>query len=257
VATEWDAETYREVSALQEWLAAKSLASLTLNGGERVLDVGCGDGRISAAIAAHLPSGSVLGVDASQHMVDFAAAAFPPAEHSNLRFAVADAAALHLGPEFDLAVSFNALHWVLDLPAALRGLHAALAPGGRALLRFVPAGTRRSLEDVTRIPPPRRSGGRGSPIIARLVHPDAARPRGARPRRRRLPRQGRRHGSRSRTRARARPSPTSPREPSSPGRAAPEDRGTRSSTTCSIATRPSCRRRPNRTRSSSTSWRSS
>jgi hypothetical protein len=123
------AETYREVSALQEWLAAKSLASLTLSGGERVLDVGCGDGRISAAIAAHVPSGSVLGVDASQHMVDFAAAAFPPAEHPNLRFAVADAAALHLAPEFDLAVSFNALHWVLDLPAALRGLHAALVPG--------------------------------------------------------------------------------------------------------------------------------
>jgi len=148
VATEWDAATYREVSALQEWLAAKSLASLTLAGGERVLDVGCGDGRISAAIAAHVSSGSVLGVDASQHMVDFAAAAFPPAEHPNLHFAVADAAALHLTPDFDLAVSFNALHWVLDLPAALRGLHAALVPGGRALLRFVPASTRRSLEDV-------------------------------------------------------------------------------------------------------------
>jgi trans-aconitate methyltransferase len=148
VGTEWDAATYRAVSALQEWLAAKSLASLTLAGDERVLDVGCGDGRISAAIAAGLPSGSVLGVDASQHMVDFAAAAFPPAEHPNLRFATANAAALALAPEFDLAGSFNALHWVLDVPAALRGLHMAMVPGGRALLRFVPAGTRRSLEDV-------------------------------------------------------------------------------------------------------------
>jgi trans-aconitate 2-methyltransferase len=90
----------------------------------------------------------VLGVDASRHMIDFAAAAFPAAAHPNLRFAVADAAALALPAAFDLAVSFNALHWVRDLAAPLRGLRAALVAGGRASLRFVPAGSRRSLEDV-------------------------------------------------------------------------------------------------------------
>ena len=71
MATEWDAATYREVSALQEWLADKSLAGLTLAGDERVLDVGCGDGRVSAAIAARVPRGAVLAVDASRQMVDF------------------------------------------------------------------------------------------------------------------------------------------------------------------------------------------
>lgn len=148
MATEWDAASYRAVSALQAWLADKSLAALALRGDERVLDVGCGDGRISAAIAARLPDGQVLGVDASQQMVDFAAAAFPAAAHPNLRFAVADAAALALPPAYDVAVSFNALHWVRDDAAVLRGLHAAVLPGGRALLRFVPAGSRPSLEDV-------------------------------------------------------------------------------------------------------------
>jgi trans-aconitate 2-methyltransferase len=148
VAAEWDAATYRAVSALQAWLADKSLATLAVTGDERVLDVGCGDGRVSAAIAARLPRGSVLGVDASRHMVEFAARAFPAAAHPNLRFEIADAAALDLAAAFDLAVSFNALHWVRDTAAPLRGLHAALVPGGRALLRFVPAGPRRSLEDV-------------------------------------------------------------------------------------------------------------
>ena len=174
MATEWDAEAYRQVSALQEWLAGKSLASLTLRGDERVLDVGCGDGRISAAIAARLPRGSVLGVDASQHMVDFAAATFPPASHANLRFAVADAAALALPAEFDRAVSFNALHWVHDLAAALRGLLAALVPGGRAVLRFVPAGNRRSLEDViedTSAAPEWRASF--ADHRAPFIHPDA------------------------------------------------------------------------------------
>lgn len=173
MATEWDAAGYRAVSALQEWLAARSLAALTLAGAERVLDVGCGDGRISAALAARVPRGTVLGVDASRHMADFAAAAFPPARHPNLRFAVADAAALDLTQRFDLAVSFNALHWVRDLTAPLRGLHAALVPSGRALLRFVPAGPRPSLEDVIEdacdSPPWRRWFADREPPF---VHPD-------------------------------------------------------------------------------------
>ena len=49
--TEWNAAAYRQVSALQEWLAGKSLAAVTLRGDEHVLDVGCGDGRLTAAIA--------------------------------------------------------------------------------------------------------------------------------------------------------------------------------------------------------------
>lgn len=148
MATEWDAATYREVSALQARLADRSLAGLRLEGDERVLDVGCGDGRVSAAIAARVPRGAVLGVDASRQMVDFATGAFPPARYPNLHFAVADAARLDLVATCDVAVSFNALHWVCDLAAPLRGLHAALVPGGRAELRLVPAGPRRSLEDV-------------------------------------------------------------------------------------------------------------
>src|SRR6516165_4986158 len=66
--TEWDARVYNRVSALQRWLAEKSLASLTLEGGERVLDVGCGVGTITAEIAQRVPRGSVLGLDASHTM---------------------------------------------------------------------------------------------------------------------------------------------------------------------------------------------
>jgi trans-aconitate methyltransferase len=146
--TEWDAQAYRGVSALQQWLAEKSLSSLSLRGDERVLDVGCGDGRITAELAARLPRGTVVGTDASRAMVDFAARTFPPATHPNLDFRVADAAQLPFAAEFDLAVSFNCLHWVADQAGALRAIQRALRPAGRAALRFVPQGTRRSLEDV-------------------------------------------------------------------------------------------------------------
>jgi len=146
--TEWNPEAYSQVSKLQQWLAEKSLASLTLRGDERVLDLGCGHGKISAAIAARLPHGSVLGADASHDMVAFAGRTFPPSQHPNLAFQVADAAHLGFDGEFDLVVSFNCLHWVRDQAAALRGIAAALAPEGRTHLRLVARGSRTSLEAV-------------------------------------------------------------------------------------------------------------
>ena len=145
--TEWDAGVYNRVSALQRWLAEKSLVSLALDGGERVLDLGCGDGTITAEIARRVPRGSVLGVDASCAMVTFARERFA-ATTPNLSFQLGDVAQLDAGDRFDLVVSFNCLHWIRDQAAALRGIHAALAAAGRTHLRLVPEGPRRSLEDV-------------------------------------------------------------------------------------------------------------
>ena len=146
--TEWDARAYDRVSALQQWLAEKSLARLSLDGDERVLDLGCGDGKVSVEIARHLPHGWVVGVDASHVMIAYAAEKFPTTTHPNLTFRVAGAAQLPFADEFDLVVSFNCLHWVRDQASALRGVRTALVPSGRTHLRFVPHGARKSLEDV-------------------------------------------------------------------------------------------------------------
>jgi trans-aconitate 2-methyltransferase len=105
---------------------------------ERVLDISCGDGRITAEIARRLGSGSVLGIEPSTRMIDFAKAHFADHTYPNLAFAVGDATALPFRREFDLVVSFNALHWVRDQNAALRGIREALKPTGRAFLEFVP-----------------------------------------------------------------------------------------------------------------------
>ena len=69
---DWDGQAYRQVSDLQQWLAREALAGLSFTGRERVLDVGCGDGRITAAIARQLSAGSVLGIDPSPRMVEAA-----------------------------------------------------------------------------------------------------------------------------------------------------------------------------------------
>jgi trans-aconitate 2-methyltransferase len=145
--TEWNAREYNRRSALQKWLADESLTGLDLRGWERVLDVGCGDGKITAEIAARVPSGSVVGVDPSTAMIEFAHEHFV-VDHANLSFVVGDATRLPYRDAFDLVVSFNALHWILDQAGALQCIREAICPTGRALLQLVSRGTRKSLEDV-------------------------------------------------------------------------------------------------------------
>jgi trans-aconitate 2-methyltransferase len=143
--TEWNAAAYVKRSGLQEAMAAEVLALLELRGNERVLDIGCGDGRVTAEIARRAPNGSVVGVDASNDMIAFAKT---HAAQPNLRFGVANAANLSFQNEFDLIVSFNALHWIPDPHPPLRCIRAAMKPNARAQLRLVPDGERKSLETV-------------------------------------------------------------------------------------------------------------
>jgi trans-aconitate 2-methyltransferase len=144
--TEWNASEYARISTLQAAMAEEALGSLDLKGNERILDIGCGNGKTTAEIAARVPQGEVVGVDASAEMIAFAAA--HGALHPNLQFAVADARQLPYQHEFDLVVSFNALHWIPDQDRALRSIRATLKDTGLAQLRLVPKGQRKSLEDV-------------------------------------------------------------------------------------------------------------
>jgi len=142
--TEWNAELYRERSSLQQTMAAEVFEALDVTASERVLDVGCGDGRITSEIARRAPSSYVVGVDASSNMIELASQKIGP----NLRFEAADARALPFDHEFDLVVSFNALHWIREQDLALASIHKSLKPGGTAHLRLVPMGTRKSIETV-------------------------------------------------------------------------------------------------------------
>ena len=142
--TEWDAELYRQRSSLQQAMAVEVLQALKLNGSDRVLDVGCGDGRITSEIARRVPHGCVVGVDASSNMIELASQKIRP----NLHFDVADARALPFSNEFDLVVSFNALHWIHEQDLALASIHRSVKPAGTVHLRLVPMGARKSIETV-------------------------------------------------------------------------------------------------------------
>ncbi len=148
MADTWSGADYARHSNLQAAMADEVLSRLPLRGDEQLLDVGCGDGKLSARIAEQLPYGAVLGVDASADMVAFARQQFGAAAWPNLRFEVVDARRLNFDARFDRVVSFNALHWIPQQAEALRGIRAALKPQGRAHLRLVTRGALTSLEEV-------------------------------------------------------------------------------------------------------------
>ena len=87
----WNAADYAANSAVQQTWARELIAQLHLRGDEHILDVGCGDGKVTAEIARAVPRGSVTGVDASPEMIRFARKTFSPGKHPNLEFQVMDA----------------------------------------------------------------------------------------------------------------------------------------------------------------------
>jgi len=124
---EWNSSAYHRVSNPQfEW-GVKVLDRLTLRGDERVMDAGCGSGRLTAKIVERLPHGEVVGVDLSHNMLTQAA------EHlgHRVRFVQADLTHLPFDNEFDVIFSTASFHWVLDHPAMFSSLVRALKPGGK------------------------------------------------------------------------------------------------------------------------------
>lgn len=124
--------TYAQNSFLQWNLVTESLDSYPFRGNERVLDVGCGHGALSAHISKRVPNGLVLALDLSEKMISYASdtiTTFP-----NLIFLTGDATSLPFYNQFDLVVSTFALHWVLDQEKAYSSLYQCLTPGGKLLI---------------------------------------------------------------------------------------------------------------------------
>lgn len=125
-----DAKTYYSNSEMQLSVALQTIDLVSWDESASILDIGCGDGKITALLAQKTPRGSVLGVDISPSMIEFASIQYPEEEFPNLSFKTEDAANLSFENRFDTVVSFSALHWVLNQEKALEGIYQALVPGG-------------------------------------------------------------------------------------------------------------------------------
>lgn len=120
--SKWDAADYAKVGAFVAELGGAALDLLDPQPGERILDVGCGEGTLTRKIIER--GARVLGIDNSAEMIAAARAA-------GIDAVLMDAAAMPFSTEFDAGFSNATLHWVLEKDQAARAIFRALKPGGR------------------------------------------------------------------------------------------------------------------------------
>ncbi len=122
--SDWDAASYHRLSDPQLAWARTVAARLHPVPGERILDVGCGTGRLTAEIAA-TPGIVVVGLDRSSAMLAEAR------KGHRLRLVQGDGTALPFEETFDAVFSAATFHWIFDHDGLFASIHDALKPGGR------------------------------------------------------------------------------------------------------------------------------
>jgi SAM-dependent methyltransferase len=123
----WDPERYAHNARFVADLGAPVVELLAPRAGERILDLGCGDGVLTAKLAAM--GCEVVGVDGSAAQVD-------AAQKLGLDARVMDGEKLSFAGEFDAVFSNAALHWMRNPDAVIAGAWRALRPGGRFVAEF-------------------------------------------------------------------------------------------------------------------------
>lgn len=126
-AQTWDPERYARNARFVAELGAAVVDLLAPRAGERILDLGCGDGVLTAKLASM--GCDVVGVDASAPQIE-------AARKLGLDARVISGEALDFDGEFDAVFSNAALHWMSDQSKVIAGVWRALKPGGRFVAEF-------------------------------------------------------------------------------------------------------------------------
>jgi trans-aconitate methyltransferase len=120
--SKWDAADYAKVGAFVAELGGAALDLLDPQPGERILDIGCGEGTLTKKIVGR--GATVLGIDNSPEMI-------AAARSNGIDAVLLDVADMTFSAEFDAAFSNATLHWVLEKEQAARAIFRALNAGGR------------------------------------------------------------------------------------------------------------------------------
>lgn len=140
MSQDWNSQLYDQKHAFVWERAADLLDLLKPQPGERILDLGCGTGHLTARIAEL--GGNVEGMDYSGDMLAQAREKYP-----EIRFWQGNASSFAVEEPFDAVFSNAALHWVTEADGAVRSIAAALKPGGRFVAEF---GGFRNVETIAR-----------------------------------------------------------------------------------------------------------
>jgi trans-aconitate methyltransferase len=145
---EWDATSYHKVAGPQTAWGRRVLGRLQVRGDERVIDAGCGTGRLTGELMAMLPQGRLVAVDRSWNMLITARANLRPTYGRRVSYVQVELPRLPFTGWADLVFSTATFHWVRDHAALFREIFIALRPGGRL---FAQCGGGPNLRDAHRL----------------------------------------------------------------------------------------------------------
>jgi trans-aconitate 2-methyltransferase len=138
----WDVERYEAGYSFVWNYGSEVVDLLDPKPGERILDLGCGTGRLTAEIAAR--GAKVTGLDSSPAMIAQSRINYP-----DLAFMLADGAHFLLPDPLDAVFSNATLHWIPDRRAVVACVHRGLRPGGRFVAEFGAKGNIRAILRAT------------------------------------------------------------------------------------------------------------
>lgn len=134
----WDPEVYGKNSEFQYESALLLLKHLPIKSNQNILDIGCGPGKITAALAKRVYNGTLTGIDSSEKMIQYAKQRYSAIE--NLNFFEMDAEALQFGDlglkknYYDWVISFWTLSWIKQHEKVIFGITQCLAKKGNIFL---------------------------------------------------------------------------------------------------------------------------
>jgi len=126
LAGEWDTITIHDENKVRYITSL-----LSLDGNERILDVGAGTGVMVPFYKEHITTGSVLAIDFSENMISQCRKKFPPSEHPNVAFEVADVYDLKFEKEFDVVMCYSCFPHFTDHQRAIDIFARSLRQGGK------------------------------------------------------------------------------------------------------------------------------
>ena len=139
----WDAESYNTNFAFVWEFATALLSVLNPTQGEKILDIGCGTGQLTSAIAE--AGSAVTGIDSDEAMVNLARQNFP-----GVAFEVMDAREMTYDNDFHAVFSNASLHWMRPPTRVVAGISRALKPGGRLIAELGGQGNVSTIVDAIR-----------------------------------------------------------------------------------------------------------
>jgi len=135
----WNGSDYAQNSSVQQSHGQRLFSSLSLKGNEKILDVGCGDGKLTVHLAERVPQGLVIGIDPSDSMLFKAQSLKQASIFPNLFFFKGWAENFSFAERFDHIIAIHVMHWIKNQEIALSNIYSHLKPGGQVHLILAPS----------------------------------------------------------------------------------------------------------------------